>query len=133
MKVDREKKVYLTLLTVLGMLALFVAYQLGTRTLSPTVELVSKQDVVTAGDRFAANFKIYNPYQEPRRYTYALYLNGSLRFEETVTIKPDRQFVFGGHYRALEPGQMMVTAVVYEGDKERLVENITYFVTVNPK
>lgn len=127
---DRHKIVYITLLVVLGLLAIKIAYQATTQTLSSTVELISKQEFVTAGDEIVVSFKIYNPFQEPRQYTYALYLDDEKKYENMVTIKPNRRFVFGGHFRALEPGDVKVTATVYEGNKERLVENITYFVTV---
>jgi hypothetical protein len=128
--VDRLKIVYIASLIVVGVLALSIIYQTTTQTLFPTVELTSNQEFVAVGDEIAANFKIYNPARDPRQFTYAVYLNDEKRYENMVTINPKRNFVFGGQYRAFEPGNVKVTAVVYEGDKEMLIENITYFVTV---
>jgi uncharacterized protein (DUF58 family) len=127
---ERLKIVYLALLVVLGLLAVTVAYRAINQTISPSLELVSTQEVVSAGDEIVANFRIKNPSKETRRLTYALYLDDQRKYENTVEIKSEKSFVFGGHFRALEPGEVKVTAVVYEGDKEREIKNITYFVTV---
>lgn len=130
---DKLKIVYMALLAVIGLLLISVTYQAATQTFSSTLTQASKHEVITVGDEIAANFKIHNPTQESRQYTYALYLNDEKKYENTVPIKPNRRSVFGGHFRALEPGEVKVTALVYEGDKEKLVKNMTYFVTVNPR
>jgi hypothetical protein len=116
----------------LGVLALSVAYQTAHKTIFPSVTRTSQQEIITVDDKLVANFKIYNPNEEPRLYTYAVYIDDEKRFENKVTINPRRNFAFGGSYKGLEPGPVKVTALVYEGDKERLIENITYFVTVKP-
>jgi hypothetical protein len=127
---ERLKILYLTLLVVLGLLAVTVAYKAINQTISPSLELVSNQEVVSAGDEIVANFRIKNPSKETRLFTYAMYLNDQRKYENAVKIKPEKSFVFGGHFRALEPGEVKVTAVVHEGNKEREIKNITYFVTV---
>ena len=127
------KRLYFGLLIIIGFLAISIAHLTISQSASSTVTLSSKQDFITAGDELVANFKIYNPNDEPRFYTFAFYLNDAQIYENHVTINPKRNFVFGGHSRALEPGIVKVTGVVYEGKKERLLDNISYFVTVKEK
>lgn len=132
-KVDRPRILYTALSAVFGLLILLIIYQAANQTLNPAVSITSRQEVLSVGEDIAANFKIINPNPEPRLFTYAVYINDEKSYENSVTINPKRNFVFGGHYRAVEPGEVKVTALVYEGDKERLVENISYFVTVKQK
>jgi hypothetical protein len=101
---ERLKILYLTLLVVLGLLAVTVAYKAINQTTSPSLELVSNQEVISAGDEIVANFRIKNPFKETRQFTYPLYINKERKYENSVSIKPGKSFVFGGHFRALEPG-----------------------------
>jgi hypothetical protein len=132
-RLDKHRTIYRVSIVILGIIFLLVIYQITTRTLSPEVEVVGNQDFITLGDELAANFNVYNPNWNPRLYTYAIYLDDDQVYENTITIQPKRDFVFGGQFKTLKPGKIKVTALVYEGDKEQLVENITYYVSVEPK
>src|SRR3990170_3974113 len=111
--VERLKKIYIILLLTLGFMVSFFIYQMAKQTFSPTLTRTSEQMAVSVGDELSADFKITNPYGERREYIYALYLNDEKRFERTVAIEADSNFVFGGRYRALEPGIVKVSALIY--------------------
>jgi len=128
--VERLRALYIVMLLVLGALATTILIKAGRQVASPTVEVLSKQEVATAGGEISAKFKLYNPGEKPRTFTYALYLNNSKRYEDKVLVMPESSFVFGGHYRVFEPGIVAVTALVYDADGKKLLENTTHYVRV---
>ena len=130
---NRTNVLFLVLLAALLLLTASIFYRAGRESLAPSLSRTSVQEVAAVGDEIAAEFKIINPFEERREYTYLLFLNGEKRYERKVAVDPKSEFTFGGHYKALEPGIATVTAMVYEGDKEKLVKNMTYFVTVKPR
>lgn len=130
---ERLRLAYLVLMAVIGFMVFSIIFQTTSQTISPSVTRLAKQDLITAGDEIISNFNIYNPDNKPHHYSYALYLNDVKRFENSVTVNPGKNFVFGGNYRAFEPGRVKITALVYEGEEKKLIDNITYFVSVKPK
>ena len=129
---NRTNVLFLVLLAALLLLTASIFYRAGRESLAPSLSRTSVQEVAAVGDEIAAEFKIINPFEERREYTYLLFLNGEKRYERKVAIGPKSEFTFGGHYSALESGTATVTAIVYEGEKKRLIKNITYFVEIMP-
>jgi hypothetical protein len=124
---EKLKAAYIGAVGILIILIIAIIYK-GSTVLSPTVELTSKQEFVNIGEEIVADFRIYNPYREPKNYRYLLYYNGTKRFNNTVLINPKSSFQFGGHYRATSTGVVEITALVYDGNE--LVSNTTYHVIV---
>jgi hypothetical protein len=66
---EKLKAAYIGAVGILIILIIAIIYK-GSTVLSPTVELTSKQEFVNIGEEIVADFRIYNPYREPKNYRY---------------------------------------------------------------
>jgi hypothetical protein len=130
---DRRKIIGFVIFATLLALMILVSFQ-ARGVFSPSVKRMSEKGFVNVGEKIVADFTIYNPSLVTKKFRYSFFYNGTKRYENTVAIKRGMSFQFGGRYRATEPGRVTINAQVYEaGETGRLIENITYYVTIQSK
>lgn len=123
--------IYLLALIILGALILFIFFQIiSTTTSSGTLSVASKQQFVESGGIIDVGFLIYNDEEYAQNYTYLLFLNDENVLEDRVTINPKDSFSFGGYFRENGSRRVKVTAELYAGKKEALLDKVTYYLAV---
>ncbi|MFQ6105904.1 MAG: hypothetical protein ACE5NL_02415 [Candidatus Hydrothermarchaeaceae archaeon] len=130
---EKLKKFYIFSLLLLGAFLFFIYSQILSTTSGETLSLESKQQLVEIGEKIDVHFSIYNTGKDDRNYTFAIFFNDKRMLNDTVLVKAGDSSKFGGHFLAKEPGKVKVTAELYDADKKKLLDSVTYYVTVKPK
>ena len=122
-------------LIILGGLVCFFGYLMFQQLSHPeTLVSVAKQEVVQIGNQTNTGFRITNKEGKDLNYTYTVSLKlpviGAYSYSDTILIPNGGSFEFVLYATPAEKGVIVVTIKIYKGNEMFLIEDITYYISV---
>lgn len=134
-KMIPHRLILLSSVIILGVLVSFSGYQMFQQLSQPeTLVSMAKHEVVQIGNQTIIGFRITNKEGEGLNYSYLLSLNLTstevYNYSDTILIPNGGSFEFVLYTTPTEKGIIVVTIKIYKGNEMVLIEDLTYYITV---